>query len=153
MYSDLMNKHLLSDPPNVLIAHIRLAFQGPTVPKNSTSAASLLCSQECSLRSHPSLHQHQHHHSHHRLPIKCFFSTQYKNAGKRSRQHARSSEGHLPPKVVFYQRSSSSVGRLPTNVIFHRKMSSSLGCLSQKVVFHQRLSSTDSHLPPKIVCH
>ena len=74
-----------------------------------------------------------------------------KKAAKRSRQHARSSEGHLPPKVVFNRRWSPSIDYLPTKVIFPRKLSSSLGCLPQKVIFHQKSSSTKGHLPPKIV--
>ena len=47
------------------------------------------------------------------------------NAAKRSRQHARiqrrlfSTEGCLPPQVVFHRGSSSPEGRLPPKVVFH----------------------------------
>ena len=66
----------------------------------------------------------------------------YKNSAKRSRQHARfhqrssSTEGHLPPKVVF--RSSSTEGRLPPKVVFHQRSSSTEGRLPPKVVFNCR---------------
>ena len=50
-----------------------------------------------------------------------------KNAAKRGRQHARSSKGCLPPKVIFHRRSSSTEGCLSLKVIF---------ILQPKVVFH-----------------
>ena len=77
----------------------------------------------------------------------------WKNAAKWRREHARSYEGCLPPKVVFHRRSSSSVVRPPTKVVFHRKLSSFLGCLPPNVVFHLRLSSTKGRLPPTVVFH
>ena len=70
-----------------------------------------------------------------------------KNAEKRSRQHARiqqrssSTEGRLPPKVIFHQRASSTEGGLPPKVIFHLRSSSTKGCLPPKVIFLQRSSS------------
>ena len=70
-----------------------------------------------------------------------------KNAAKRSRKDARSSEDHLLLKVVFLRRLSSTEGLLPPKVVFHK------GRLPPKVVFHRRSSSTDGNLPPKVVFH
>ena len=64
-----------------------------------------------------------------------------------------STQGHIPPKVVFYQRSSSTKGCLPLNVIFHQRSSSTQGHLPPKVVFHWRCASTKGCLPPKGVLH
>ena len=47
------------------------------------------------------------------------WKTWNKNAAKRSRQHARSPEGRLPPKVVFQWWWSSTEGCLPLKVVFH----------------------------------
>ena len=69
----------------------------------------------------------------------------------------------LPPKVV-HQRLSSTIGRLPPKVsstegglplkvVFHQRSSSTKGHLPPKVVFQQRSSSTGGNLlrivPPK----
>ena len=62
-------------------------------------------------------------------------------------------EGCLPPKVVFHQRSSSTKGRLPLKDVFHRRLSSTEGHPPPIVIFHWRLSSTEGHLQPKIVFH
>ena len=76
-----------------------------------------------------------------------------KNAAKRKRQHARiqqrssSTEGRLPPQVVFHRRSSSIEGRLPRKVVIHGRSSSNSGSLPPKVVFHRRLSSIEGRLP------
>ena len=61
-----------------------------------------------------------------------------------------STKGHLPPKVIFQQRSSSTEGRLPPKIIFHQSLSSTKGRLQPKVVFHQSSSSTKDRLPPTI---
>ena len=53
-----------------------------------------------------------------------------------------STEGRLPPQVVFHHRSSSTEARLPPKVVFHRRLSSTKGRLPPKVVFHQRSSFT-----------
>ena len=82
-----------------------------------------------------------------------------RNAAKRSRQHLRiqqrssSTEGRLPPQVVFHRRSSSSEGRLPPKVIFHPRSSFTQGRLPPKVVFHRSLSSSEGCLPLKVVFH
>ena len=104
-----------------------------------------------------------------------------KDAAEQTRQHARihrrlsstngclppmvvfhqwlsSTEGHLSPKGVFHQRSSSTKGRLPPKVsstigVFHQRSSFIEGRLPPKVVFHQKSSSTKGRLPPKIVFH
>ena len=90
-----------------------------------------------------------------------------KNAAKWSRQHARiqrrlsSTEGCLPPKVIFHWRSSSTEGRLPPNVVcclplkvvFQWRVSSTEGHLPLKVVFLRRSSSPKGRLPPKVIFH
>ena len=48
----------------------------------------------------------------------------FKNAAKRSRQHAR-----------IQRRSSSTEGPLPLQVVFHRRLSSDKGCLSDLETF------------------
>ena len=53
-----------------------------------------------------------------------------------------STQGPLPPKVIFHQRLSSNKGLLPPKVVFHWRTSSTKGCLSPKVIFHWRLSLT-----------
>ena len=58
-----------------------------------------------------------------------------------------STEGCLPPMVIFHQRSSSTRGCLPPKVVFHQR------CLPLKVVFQQRLSFTEGSLPPMVVLH
>ena len=76
----------------------------------------------------------------------------FKNAAKRTRQHARvsSTKSRLQPKVVFHRRSFSTKGCLSTKVIFHRKSSSTEGRLPPKVFFHQRSSSNRGGLPLKV---
>ena len=69
------------------------------------------------------------------------------NGAKQSRHHARIQ--HLPPEVVFHQRSSSPGGCLSPKVVFHSRSSSTAGRLPQQVVFHRRLSSTEGRLPSK----
>ena len=67
-----------------------------------------------------------------------------------------SAKGHLPQKVIFLQRSSSNKGRLPQKVVFLLKSSSTKGLLPPKIIFHQRLFSnkgrpTMEDVPTKVV--
>ena len=60
-------------------------------------------------------------------------------------------EGCLPPKVVFHQRSSPlkvvfHQRCLPPKVVFHQRSTSTESCLSLKDIFHQRSSSIKGHL-------
>ena len=62
-------------------------------------------------------------------------------------------KGHLPPKVVFYQRLASTKVCLPPKVVFNWRLSSSEGHLQPKVFFHRRSSSTDGRLPMNVPFH
>jgi len=83
-----------------------------------------------------------------------------KKIATRIQRWSSSTEGRLPPQVVFNCRLSSKkdvIHRmyLPPKIIYHQRSSSSStkGCLSPKVVFHRWLSSTKGCLPPKVVFH
>ena len=74
-------------------------------------------------------------------------------ADARIQRRSSSTEGRLPPNVVFHRKSSSTEGRLPPKVVYHRRLSSTEGQLPLKVVFHQSLSSIEGRLPPWVVFH
>ena len=69
-----------------------------------------------------------------RFTMVAYFDENMLQSGVGSMQG--STEGCLPMKVVFHQRSSSTESHLPPKVVFHQRSSSFKGHLPLMVVFH-----------------